>query len=51
LRLSVFGGRLMKIECEVKAHLDAIEWFGRHDEFVEGYMAALRWVLEKREQK
>jgi len=41
----------MKIECEVKAHLDAIERFGRHDEFVKGYVEALKWVLEKRELK
>jgi len=41
----------MRTPSEVAAHLEAIEKFGRVDEFVKGYVEALRWVLEKREWK
>jgi len=38
----------VKTQSEIKSHLEAIERFGRVDEFVKGYVEALRWVLEER---
>jgi len=37
----------MRTPTEVEAHLEAIERFGKFDEFVRGYREALIWVLEK----
>jgi len=41
----------MRTPAEVVAHLEAIEKFGNVNQFVKGYMEALRWVLEEEEPK